>query len=205
MEGGREEGGRPRGRTGASGADGAARHEDATGVEDPGDVGAAVVEVAGRWLPVVGHEGYLVSEQGDVYSHYSHRLLAGSVGRGGYRSVWLKGRQHALVHRLVIEAFVGPPPSDKHMVAHGNGIPSDNRLENLRWATGAENSADAKAHGTAPRGERHGMAKLTPYQVRLIRLLRRDGWQVESVAQHFGIAKSTVSEIARGDRWASVT
>ena len=52
-----------------------------------------------------------------------------------------------LVHRLVLEAFVGPRPEG--MVArHLNGDPGDNRLENLAWGTQSENNYDKVRHGT---------------------------------------------------------
>ncbi|AWY05488.1 HNH endonuclease [Gordonia phage Morrissey] len=56
---------------------------------------------------------------------------------------------HAWVHRLVLEAFVGPCPSGME-TRHLNGNPKDNRLENLVWGTSAENSQDTKNHGYVP-------------------------------------------------------
>jgi hypothetical protein len=49
------------------------------------------------------------------------------------------------VHRLVCEAFHGPPPSEKHIVLHLNEEPTDNRPENLRWGTRKENQNFPKA------------------------------------------------------------
>lgn len=47
-----------------------------------------------------------------------------------------------LVHRLVCRAFHGESPEDKPFVDHKNRIESDNRPENLRWATAKENNAN---------------------------------------------------------------
>ena len=72
--------------------------------------------------------------------------------RKGYKSTLArvrKARKHTYsVHRLVLEAWVGMAPTQKHQAAHWNGDPSDNRLENLRWATQAENEADKVRHGS---------------------------------------------------------
>lgn len=69
----------------------------------------------------------------------------------GYKTVMLRvgGRSTRFyVHRMILEAFVSLPPTEAHQAAHWNGVRDDNRLENLRWATPAENHADIDRHGT---------------------------------------------------------
>ena len=51
------------------------------------------------------------------------------------------------VHRLVLEAFVGPAPEGEEG-CHGSGGSFDNRLANLRWGTRSENIKDQVAAGT---------------------------------------------------------
>ena len=54
-------------------------------------------------------------------------------------------------------------------------------------------------------GERNGRAKLTVDQVREIRRLRADhGVSLLHLGQRFGVSKSAVSTIIRGERWAQV-
>jgi hypothetical protein len=113
-----------------------------------------------RWLPVVGWEGlYEVSDQGRVRSldrivhtkagwsrRHQGRTLR-SLQCHGYQTVELTSGHRVSVHRLVLEAFVGPCP-DGLECCHGVGGPSDNRLSNLRWDTRSENMYDRCRHGT---------------------------------------------------------
>lgn len=113
-----------------------------------------------NWLPVVGYEGlYEVSDLGKIRSVSRINRNGVQIGgivlrpgpqRKGYLTVSLidkDGRKKSKrVHRLVLEAFVGPCP-EGHLVRHLNDIPGDNRLGNLRWGTGSENQADARVNG----------------------------------------------------------
>ena len=106
-----------------------------------------------------------VSDQGRVYRkprnvirgddtyRLSGRIAALNTGsKSGHLkvSIRMNGRYyHAWVHRLVLEAFVGPCPPGME-TRHLNGNPKDNRLVNLAWGTPSENSQDTKDHGHVP-------------------------------------------------------
>ncbi len=57
----------------------------------------------------------------------------------GYCRVKVKGKSYG-VHRLVCEAFWGPPPAPGLQADHKDGTKSNNHFENLEWVTGAENT-----------------------------------------------------------------
>lgn len=110
-----------------------------------------------QWRPVIGWEQfYEVSDEGDV--RRLGKLKAKALARHpktGHLHTCLNrpGVQvTAKVHRLVLEAFVGPCPTGME-TRHRNGDPADNRLGNLSWSTHAENMGDLVEHGTA-RGAR---------------------------------------------------
>ncbi|MGZ4516413.1 MAG: NUMOD4 motif-containing HNH endonuclease [Mycobacteriaceae bacterium] len=116
-------------------------------------------------MPVVGWEGfYEVSDLGRVRSlprlvrsrwkgylrPAGGVVLAPRLNSNGYQQVHLsrEGTQAPrLVHRLVLEAFMGPCPSGSEG-CHGSGGKGDNSLQNLRWDTSRENSLDTVRHGT---------------------------------------------------------
>jgi hypothetical protein len=73
------------------------------------------------------------------------KLCALEVTTKGYYRAWVGGRNQR-VHKLVMEAFVGPcPPGKQCLHRDGNGL--NNRLENLRWGTPEENTQDMIKHG----------------------------------------------------------
>ena len=177
------------------------------------------------WLPVVGFEKtHEVSSYGRVRSISrvaERRYASGAISRpvipgkllkptpdhrnygGGRLCVNLKvggSGQNFRVHRIVAAAFIGPCP-DGMEVAHNNGIASDNRLENLRYATPAENTADKWQHGTMMCGEAVPSSKLAACQVQEIRRLRAQGVKLEAIKDQFGISIAQVSRIANSKRW----
>lgn len=99
------------------------------------------------------------------------------------------------VHRLVLMAFVGPPPTHRHQCAHGDGDPANNAVENLRWATCAENHADKLGHGTHNRGEAHPLCTVSTETVRRIRESTVDS---KDLARQLGISYSHVRSIKTG-------
>ena len=108
-----------------------------------------------KWKAVVGYEGvYSVSDFGDVRRDvrssgtYAGRILAQYTDPRGAKTVRLsrpgeKSRNY-FVHRLVAEAFLGPPPPQKEYVLHEDDNPSNNELGNLKWGDQFDNMADMK-------------------------------------------------------------
>lgn len=167
---------------------------------------------AEEWRPVPGLEGrYDVSSQGRVRSWAAWRKRPGPdpriltqkvLPKRGYRFVDI-GSRRRFVHRLVLEAFVGPCPPG-YQGAHLNGVRDDNRLENLRWVTPVENASHQVAHGTRRRGELMPAAKLTAPAVQEIRAAVAGGERMGTVALRHG-SRTHPERVARGERHSSRT
>lgn len=169
------------------------------------------------WLPVPGFEGYYsVSNMGRVRSEprvvgmrngrtksIPQRILRPSVGwRGHFRvTLFCSALPHRrFIHRLVLQAFMGPCPDDMEC-CHHDGNPSNNRLGNLRWDTKAANGQDRIRHGTDPAGVRNPKAKLTASQVMEIRAMRTRGMVYREIAKHFPVNPSAVAFICQRRSW----
>ncbi|WP_238908124.1 NUMOD4 domain-containing protein [Achromobacter ruhlandii] len=165
------------------------------------------------WKPVPGYAGlYEVSDRGNVRSlarsrhtvqglqRWHGRMLRRFTDNTGYWYVNLSNGRAAkktAVHRIVLLAFVGPPP-DGYQACHGDGDRKNACLANLRWDSPVSNAADRVLHGTNLDGERNPHAKLTADQVDEIRSRSESSL---SLAPIYGVASSTIRAIRLRTNW----
>lgn len=106
------------------------------------------------WSAIDGFPNYEVSNLGDVRStNYNKTGMTKKLKliktSGGYLTVTLSCnhvQKREKVHRLVAKAFI-PNPENKQEVNHKDGNKTNNRLDNLEWATRSENQLHAFANG----------------------------------------------------------
>ena len=158
-----------------------------------GNPGGAEIEHKGR--PLRYFREVVLTYDGDEC------LLWPFATSSGYGVLRLDGHQQ-YVHRLVCEHFHGPPPEPAYVAAHWCGNPACTANKHVRWATEAENSADRIFHETDNRGERHGLARLTTENVRLIRRLAREGESFPKIAEAFSVHETTVRAVVKRVNWA---
>lgn len=164
-----------------------------------------------QWCDVA--PGYRVGTNGVVQSRWVHVglgrgngttvVIGGewvdlkpSLNASGYHRVNLGRGNGRLIHRLVLEAFVGPCPPGMEC-RHLDGNRTNNSLGNLAWGTRKENMADQVAHGTRARGQRHGMARLDDSAIDAIRDIGKARPQ-RDIARQFGVSQGWVSQVLNG-------
>lgn len=171
---------------------------------------------------ITGFPGYRVGDDGSVWNRWQlyrqkgrrlgdhWRLMKLSPGSRGYLRVNLvppEGGSYRTfrVHRLVLEAFVGPCPEGMEC-RHLDGVKTNNRLTNIVWGTPEQNRDDIREHGTYPRGESHHMRRtLTDEDVRSIRLrYAAGGIGQKQLADEYSVSVPSVSMIVNRKIWQHV-
>jgi hypothetical protein len=181
-----------------------------------------------RLAALPDHDGYAVSDAGDVWSCRTtgrfarigdswHKLTPANLTRKNMRGGTdmrpmvnlpkrIDGRRvqrNEYVCRLVLAAFVGPPP-DGHEACHNNGDPTDNRLANLRWDAHRENQRDMVRHGRTRTGENNARAKLTAVDVAAAIRRRARGDRPTDIARDLGVTYRHLWAVLSGKRWCHV-
>lgn len=151
-------------------------------------------------------------------------LWIGSKTKKGYGHIRIGSRADGsrrvvLVHRLSYELHIGPIPKG-HGVLHTCDTPPCIKPTHLFTGTNTDNVADRQAKGRTAKGDRsgyrkhperykarpkhehHWKAKLNESQVREIRYLAGTAkWTHREIASMFGVGRSAITKIVRGETW----
>lgn len=158
---------------------------------------------------VVGFEGYLVDEHGNVFRYKAGKLrLRKASNRGAARRLYpfvhlvKDGVCHPkLISHIVLEAFVGPKPSADMQALHRDDNQFNNCVSNLYWGTRSQNAIDKVRLGKCVG---HVNQKLTCAAVRELRARLAGGERGRDLAKAYGLAESTVSQIKSRKLWPHV-
>jgi hypothetical protein len=142
---------------------------------------------------------YFISPTGHIRNSYKKTVK--TYNSSGYEGVKLLNdngeRKSFLVHRLVVETYIGPIP-DKMWVNHKDGNKLNNCVENLEIITPSMNHLHArdvlKRHYARGLDTAHGV--LSPRGVEAIKFLLANGWSQNSVAEAFRVSNSAIHRIA---------
>ncbi len=174
--------------------------------------GVKIVELNNWPGYAVSNDGHIWSckvqgRWGQISSAWRKLRPAKNSSRSSHLHVYLRknGRSiKAYIHRIVLEAFVGPcPPGSQACHADDNAM--NNAIENLRWDSPMANKQDMAKNGRYATGVRAGAAKLDVNEVVEIRRLCKAGKTQLAVANLFGVSQPTISAIVRNVNWISVS
>lgn len=174
-------------------------------------VGFSIME---QWKDIKGFEGcYQVSNHGRIKSLHRkvkwgkfkrtipERIMARRISKSiGYDFVKLarhEGGKNYTVHRLVAYAFI-PNPENKPQINHIDCDRANNHIDNLEWVTPSENILHAIKMGNVLVGEKRHTSKLTSKQVLEIRSSNNIS---KILAKKFGVTRSNIDVIRRGETW----
>ena len=154
---------------------------------------------------------YEVSNQGRVRplkwsrSNPNRRPLKPDVDKYGYHVYTLmhnKVKIRLKLHRIICEAWNGPPPYPEAQARHLDDNKNNNDPSNIAWGTGRDNAQDAYRNGSRKFGDEHHRAIYTEELIHRLRneharalLGRREraprGW-ISQMANKYGLSRSQV-------------
>lgn len=128
-----------------------------------------------------------------------------AVNRHGYPTINLGSGGRTVAHAVCL-AVHGPRPTPASVARHGE---CNDRMciqpDHLSWGTYRENETDKLRDDKHLRGSRNHQARLGESQVLEVVDLLRSGQTQQQVADRFGVGKTTISAIARGQNWSWLT
>lgn len=162
------------------------------------------------WRTIPSLPEYLASSHGRVMrvpfigempnggtKQYGGEPTSGVLKEGRYRFFY-NGKNYK-VHRLICEAFSGPPPFPNAVCMHLDENSENNRADNLMWGTQKENLAAPGFRAYLRR--RSCGAKINDDQAHHIKY---GSGSCAEMAREYGISPATVSNIRAGRSWRHV-
>lgn len=130
-------------------------------------------------------------------------LWCGKVNKEGYGRLGAL-KQMCLAHRVSYVLFVGPI-ADGLCVLHRCDVPGCVNPDHLFLGTLADNNLDKVSKGRQPRGQDSGGARLTDFEVRVIKDLLSLNKPAKHVARLFGVHDKTIRGIRNGAYWGHLS
>ena len=150
---------------------------------------------------IPGLPTYFASDYGEIFRFKDNKFYLMKQKITKWRKsigFYIKDKKvYPNVHKLILEAFVGPCPPGLEC-CHNDGNPHNNKLDNLRWDTKKANWNDRRKHGTTTKFRK---AKLNKSQVYVILRLIVKGLRYTEIAKRFNVSPNLICRIKSGKGW----
>lgn len=128
----------------------------------------------------------------------------GDRDRDGYGKTWYQGRSNVRVHRLSYSLWNGPLEDGK-LIRHRCDNPPCYEPTHLVQGTHLQNMADAVARGRRKQsGKDNPNARLTEYQVGVMRAMHAAGTSINKLALTFNISRRTAHDVVSMASWEAL-
>jgi hypothetical protein len=157
------------------------------------------------WLPIPHNPEYLISDMGRI-SRGGKLLKPCLSSRGRYFQIHIGLKARFLIHRLVLQTFIGDPKPGFEC-NHKDGNKLNNALSNLEWVTRRGNVHHAFSLGlrSTPtcqlRGEQSPSARLNETQVLEIRSSKSN---FAVLSRKYNVSKSAIERVVRRKTWKHI-
>ncbi len=159
-------------------------------------------ELEWRAIP---NTNYLISENGDIFSKRSQKVLKPQINKGGYLqlTLYLDGEKtNCRIHRLVGRYFL--KEISGLQINHIDCNKLNNHYSNLEYVTSLDNHGHAIENNLMPIGSLKPGAKLDEAAVEKIKLLMVEGFDDYEISEISGTVTATISKIRHYNRWTHV-
>lgn len=150
---------------------------------------------------------YFISDYGIIYKKNMKPKKTHEI-KGGYLRVSIKvGKKQKLVliHRLVVENFIGPIPKGME-IDHVNGNKKDNSVSNLEIVSPEENMKRAKLNNLIPQGrDRHSTKYDEDLIHKICKYLKDGNFNKKEIAEILHVPVGLVRSIACGSKWKFIS
>lgn len=160
-----------------------------------------------KQIPISGLSGYEISKSGKIRDIKTKRPKKISINAQGYPVIWANNREYKL-HRVVAETYIGN--TDGKIVHHRDENKKNPSASNLIICTRAEHGKYHSCLGIGKLVPKAEPKKLVSSNVHEICRMMEKGIhypEIQSKMQKRGVYVSlaTLSKIASGDNWKSVS